>query len=170
MPRKVIKKIVPSPDLIKGNKKLSFMHKIMQDPNLFHINRKSAASAFAIGLFMCYIPMPFQMIPAAFLATIFKANLPLSISLVWISNPLTMPPMFYFAYQVGIWTTGWQEYEFSFHPTLEWLTSSISTIGAPFLLGCLICACFLSFVSYFGILLLWRWSVVRDWQKRSEKI
>ena len=36
-----------------------------------------------------------------YFAVVFRANLPLSVAGVWISNPITMPPMMYFAYLFG---------------------------------------------------------------------
>lgn len=41
------------------------------------------------------------MLIAAPSAIIFSANLPISIALVWISNPITMPFIFYLAYKLG---------------------------------------------------------------------
>jgi uncharacterized protein (DUF2062 family) len=49
-----------------------------------------------VGLFCAFIPVPFQMLLAAPSAIIFSANLPVSIALVWITNPITMPPIFFF--------------------------------------------------------------------------
>lgn len=167
MPRKTIKRIIPAPESIRANKSLSFLGTLLHDPNLFHINRKSTAGAFAVGLFMAFMPIPSQMIVAAIIAGIVRVNLPLSVALVWISNPITMPPMFYFAYKVGVWVTGAPEHNFAFELSLTWLQQSISTFGPTFLFGCFICGAVCSLLGYIGIRLLWRWSVVNDWQKRK---
>lgn len=167
MPRRVLKRIVPAPESIRANKSLGILGKLLHDPNLFHINRKSAAGAFAVGLFMSFVPIPSQMIVAALVAAIIRVNLPLSVGLVWISNPFTMAPMFYFAYKVGVWATGAPEHEFAFELSLEWLKSSIVSLGPSFLVGCFICATVSSALGYLSIRLIWRWSVVRDWQKRN---
>ena len=168
MPRKTIKRFIPSPDCFRTNKKLSFLGSWLHDPNLFHINRKSAAGAFAVGLFMAFMPIPSQMVAAAIVAALIRVNLPLSVALVWITNPITMPPIFYFAYKVGVWATGAPEYEFHVQLSLTWLKSSIVTLGPSFLAGCLICGIVSASLGYVSIRLLWRWSVVRDWQKRQK--
>lgn len=160
---------MPAPDSLRANKKLGILGSILHDPNLFHINRRSAAGAFAVGLFTAFLPIPSQMIVAAIFAAVARVNLPLSVALVWVSNPITMPPMFYFAYKVGVWTTGAPEYSFAFELSWEWLKSSVVQLGPAFLAGCLICGVFFGLVGYFGIRLLWRWSVVRDWQRRQKR-
>lgn len=95
MPRRLFKRYMPTPDSIKGNKSLRFLGKLIHDPNLWHLNRHSVARAMAIGLFWAMIPMPMQMLAAAAVAIPLRANLPISIGLVWLTNPITMPPIFY---------------------------------------------------------------------------
>ncbi|WP_159217560.1 DUF2062 domain-containing protein, partial [Klebsiella pneumoniae] len=79
---------------------------VLYNPNLWCLNRRSAAGAFAVGLFMAFVPLPSQMIMAAGLAIVLGVNLPLSIALVWITNPITMPVIFYFTYKLGAWLMG----------------------------------------------------------------
>ena len=43
---------------------------------------------------------------ASVLAIVSRCNLPVAFALVWITNPLTIPPMFYFAYRLGAWLLG----------------------------------------------------------------
>lgn len=166
MPRKFIKRFMPDHDVIKRQKALRVFGNVLYNPNLWCLNRRSAAGAFAVGLFMAFVPLPSQMIMAAGVAIMFGVNLPLSIALVWITNPITMPVIFYFTYKVGAWLMGTPTQSFHFELTWEFLFNQMSTIGPPFLLGCAVCAVLASLIGYFGIRGLWRYSVVRSWQKR----
>lgn len=167
MPKKFIKRWMPDHHTIKNNKHLKIFGDLLHNANLWHLNRKSVAKAFAVGLFFAFIPVPFQMVLAAGMAIIVHANLPLSIALVWITNPLTMPAIFYFCYLVGTWILGVPEQGFSFQASWQWIVDSVSTIGPSFLLGCGVLATIFSIIGYFGIQALWRYSVSREWEKRK---
>ena len=167
MPKKLLKKYMPTPESIKANKNLRFLGDKLHEPNLWHLNRRSVSSAFAIGLLVAWIPTPGQMLIAATLAFYFRANLPIAAALVWITNPLTMPPMFYFAYRVGLWSLNQPSPADDFEFSKESIMSSLSEIGGPFLFGCGILGIIFAIVGYFGIRLFWRWHVVNQWKKRS---
>lgn len=167
MPRKIIKKYLPDHHTIKQSRAINMFGSLLHDANLWHLNRKSARGAFAIGLFNAFIPVPFQMWLSAFAAIVFKVNLPLSVGLVWISNPLTMPPLFYACYLVGEWILGPTGQDFAFELSWDWLVASLSTIGPTFLFGCITVACFAALVSYFAIDWLWRYSVASAWKQRK---
>ncbi|WP_251359948.1 DUF2062 domain-containing protein [Kangiella sp. TOML190] len=169
MPRKFFKKISPDPKTIKENKFLSIFGNWLHEPQLWHLNRYSASAAFAIGLFCAFIPVPFQMIIAAALAIGLKANLPISIATCWVTNPLTIPPMFYFAYKVGTWILGAPVEDFVFELSMEWLQNELLAIWKPFLLGCLICAIAAGLLGYVTIQLAWRYHVVMAWRARKER-
>ncbi|PAJ75405.1 flagellar biosynthesis protein FlhF [Pseudoalteromonas sp. NBT06-2] len=168
MAKKIIQRFLPDHDKIKNNKSLKIFGSLLHDANLWHLNRRSARGAFAIGLFFAFIPVPFQMLLAAALAIPFRVNLPLSIALVWITNPLTMTPIFYGSYLVGATVLGQHGQDFSFAPTVQWLIDSLSTIGPAFILGSLICASVAALIGYFGIDVLWQTSVRRAWKKRHK--
>ncbi|MEI8595902.1 MULTISPECIES: DUF2062 domain-containing protein [Photobacterium] len=166
MPRQLIKRFLPSPEMIKNHKALKVFGTVLHNPNLWCLNRRSASGAFAVGLFMAYVPLPSQMIMAAGLAILFGVNLPLSVSLVWITNPITMPVMFYAAYKLGAWLMNVPYQPFHFELSWAFLEQQMNQIGPPFLLGCLVCGTICALIGYFGIRGFWRYSVVRSWNRR----
>ncbi len=167
MPKKLLKKYIPSTESIKANKNLTFLGDKLHDPNLWHLNRRSVSAAFAIGLFAAWIPTPGQMAIAAIFALYFRANLPISVALVWITNPLTMPPMFYFAYLVGLWALGQPAPSADFVFSIDSIMASLGDIGGPFLFGCLILGVISAIAGYFGIRFYWRQHVIKQWQQRA---
>ena len=168
MPKKIIKKYMPDPDRLKQQKSLQFLGDRLHDPNLWHLNRRSISLAFAIGLFSAWIPIPGQMAIAAVMAFYARANLPISVALVWVTNPLTMPPMFYFAYIVGLWSLGQSLPDADFEFTLDGVMSGISDIGGPFLFGCLILGIISAVIGYFGIRLYWKYHIIKQWKARKK--
>lgn len=169
MPKKTIKRFMPDHHTIKNNKYLQIFGNLLHDANLWHLNRRSVAKAFAVGLFFAFIPVPFQMVLAAGIAIIVHANLPLAITLVWITNPLTMPAIFYACYMVGAWVLNTSEQDFIFEASWQWVLDSVSTIGPAFLLGCALLAVIFSILGYVSIHLLWRYSVIKEWNKRQDR-
>ena len=101
MPKKFIRRFLPEPQAVKNNKILRVFGSVLHEPNLWHLNRRSAAGGFCIGLFFAFWPVPFQMWLSAGVAIPFRANLPLSVATVWVTNPFTIPPIFYAAYKIG---------------------------------------------------------------------
>ena len=169
MPKRIIKRFMPDHEKIRDHKHLKILGPLVKDPNLLHLNRRSVSGAFAVGLFMAWVPVPFQMLLAAIAAVIVRVNLPISVALVWITNPLTMPPMFYFSYKVGTWILGESPKNINFELSMEWLNQSLGTIWQPFLLGCFITGVACSLASYFVIKYLWRAKVIQNWNERKEK-
>jgi uncharacterized protein (DUF2062 family) len=167
MPKKFIKRFMPNHNVIREHKHLRIFGSLLHDPNLFHLNRRSVAGAFAVGLFCAWVPIPFQMVLAAALAIPLRVNLPVSVALVWFSNPLTMPPLFYFAYALGTWILGIPERKFHFELSFEWLGSGLAAVWEPFLLGCFVMAVTSSFLGYVIMRLLWRISILRKLKKKN---
>ena len=70
---------------------------------------EAIALGAAIGIFVAFTPtVGFQMLIAAALATVFRANRLAAIVPVWITNPATIPFIFLFVYRVGtlVWWDG----------------------------------------------------------------
>ena len=168
MPKKTIQRFLPDPNKIRHHKTLRIFGRLLQDANLWHLNRRSARGAFAVGLFFAFIPVPFQMVLAAATAIVFRVNLPISATLVWLTNPLTMPPIFYGSYLVGTLVLNQPEQHFAFELNWAWFEQSIETIGPAFLVGSLVCASIASIIGYFGIDILWRRSIVNARAARNK--
>lgn len=169
MPKNFIKKYLPDPDSIREHKALGFLGAMIHDANLWHLNRHSVTKAFAIGLFWGCIPMPFQMVAAALCAIRFNANLPLSVALVWFSNPLTMPPIFYFEYLIGTWILDMPPMAFEYELSAAWLKDKLYEIGVPLYLGSLVSGTVLSATGYLIISKLWRQNVIKRWHLRQQR-
>ncbi len=168
MPRKFIKRFLPDHQTVKNQRALRIFGTILHEPNLWHLNRRSASGAFGIGLFFAFWPVPFQMWLSAATAIPFRANLPLSVATVWITNPFTMPPIFYGAYKLGSTVLGTKAQAFEFELSWQWVVNSISTIGPAFLVGCGLCSVIFGLIGYYGLNWVWRWSVVKAWQARRQ--
>ena len=167
MPKHLFKRYLPEHHKIKNHKHLRFFGRLLHEENLWHLNRVSTSRAFAIGLFAAFMPIPFQMVLAAALAILWRANLPVSVVLVWITNPVTMPPIFYFAYKVGAIILRTPPHAFNFEPSWQWLSNKIDIIWEPLLLGSLVCGIISAIIGYFAIQLFWRLWIMRAWHRRK---
>ena len=141
---------------------------ILDDPNLFHLTRHSVSTAMLAGLFTAFIPLPFQMPLAAILAFWLGCNLPISLALVWITNPVTVLPIFTGCYWLGSWLLGVETLDITVQIDWQWIKTEGINIWQPLLIGSLFCGIVFGGVGYFGTHLLWRWHVVYNWEKRKQ--
>ncbi len=167
MPKKTLKLLIPSPARMREIRSLHLLGDWIYASNLWHINRYSASMAFFVGLFVAFMPVPGQMVLAALLAVLLSCNLPLSVGLVWITNPVTMPAIYFLAYKVGAMIIDVPLKDVAFELSIYWLSHSLETIWRPFLLGCLICGLLFGSMGYFVISMLWRWRVAHHWHQRK---
>ncbi|OIO70263.1 MAG: DUF2062 domain-containing protein [Zetaproteobacteria bacterium CG_4_9_14_3_um_filter_49_83] len=169
MPRAFFKRYVPDHETIKSHKSLRFFGKLLHLPCLWHFSRKSVAMAVAVGLYCAMMPIPFQMVLAAAMAIMLQANLPISVALVWLTNPITMPPVYYGAYKFGAWVTSTPPHEFDFEPSLNWVLHGMTATWQPFLIGCFLLGLILAVSGYFFVYFLWRFLVLKKWRERPHR-
>ena len=73
------------------------------------------ALSVAIGIFVTWTPtIGLQMIITVLLCWLFRANKVVGVPFVWISNPLTIVPIYYPNYVVGCWLLGGEYGDFDF--------------------------------------------------------
>ena len=169
MPRHFFKRIMPNVTHIKNHPRLQFFGKLLHDPNLWHLHRRPIAGGVAVGLFAAFVPIPLQMLLAAALAIWFRVNLPLSVSLIWLTNPITIPPLFYLIYSLGNFLLGRPNCDIELEFSLEWLLQMLDLIWLPTLLGTLVVAISSAFLGYWLVCGLWRYQVVRAWRSRHRR-
>lgn len=166
MPRNFLKKYF-SKQKFKDDPSFSIFGEFIHDQNLWHMRRRSVAGACAIGLFSAFIPIPFQMVLAAGLAIIFRCNLPISVALVWVTNPITIPPLFFLAYKIGTFLTDTHLGPFDFELSLNWMFIELRERWKPFLVGCLFTGTVAGLFGFIVARVLWRIRVVSFWHKRK---
>lgn len=167
MPKHLFRRYLPDKQKLKQYKSLRLFGELLHNQNLWHLNRYSVSWAFAVGLFSAFLPIPFQMAVAAVLALIVKANLPLSVSLVWLTNPITMPPVFYFTYKVGAYLMQRPPLGIKFELSLEWINTQLHHIWQPLLLGSLVCGILSGLIGFVTVRVLWRIWTARAWKRRK---
>jgi uncharacterized protein (DUF2062 family) len=168
MPRKFLKRLLPGPERLRSNRQVRLFGRLLEDPFLLHLNRRSVAGGIAVGLFMAFMPVPIQMLLAALASILLRVNIILAVTLVWITNPVTIPPIFFFTYSVGTWILGAPVNPAAFEPTLEWFWSRFADIWQPLVLGSVLVGGVVSLAAYGLIHLLWRMHVLRHWQRRRQ--
>ena len=169
MPRKLLKQLLPGEEKLRDDQQLKLLGPMLHNPNLWHLTRSSVATAVSVGLLIAFVPAPGQMLLAATMAILIGCNLPIAVAGVLVSNPLTMPPLFYGAYRVGAWLLGETTHKVQFEVSVEWLSTQLSGIWQPFLLGCLICGLACALVGNIAIRLIWRLHVWRRWRERKAR-
>lgn len=152
---------------------------------LWQFNRKSVAGGLAVGLFFGILSPFAQILLAAIGAIVLRVNLPVAAFATLSTNPLTVPPLYYAAYQLGSFLTASDEdirhlagsgtaqnyYDQlgqvlrSFPLFIEWALS----FGLPLMLGLAIIATVSAILGYVAVSLLWQLSVRLRWHKRRRR-
>ncbi|MGE4570248.1 MAG: DUF2062 domain-containing protein [Gammaproteobacteria bacterium] len=162
--KKFLRKYTPH----RSKVNLGWLDKHLQNPCLWNWNRKSISKAFAVGLFCAFLPIPFQMVVAAALAVVFSANILLSVALVWVTNPITMGPIFYFLYKLGCIVLDTQidpNFTFSWDYLREVIASGLPAL----LIGSLMVASTSAIVGYTTIQWMYRHKVgkrIKRWKRQ----
>jgi hypothetical protein len=159
---------MPDPSTIREHKSLRFLGTLLHEPNLWHLNRHSVARAMAVGLFAAFLPIPLQMLLAAILAISVRGNIPIAVSLVWLTNPITIPIVFYCTYQAGAWLMDVPARSLPDKLTWEWISGELSTLWQPFLLGSVVAGLAFAALGYSLTMTYWRWWVSRQWKRRKQ--
>ena len=154
MIRKTLKKT-------SSHKKLrEFIKKYKIPPEYLSTNRKMISRGVLIGLFIAFIPMPMQMAAVLLFVPFVRFNVPIALAMCWLSNPITMPPMYYMEYLTGSFLLGIEPEPVEM--TLEWFKNNLDNIFIPLYFGTAMYSIFGSLTAYFLVNFLWKNSVEKE--------
>jgi uncharacterized protein (DUF2062 family) len=111
--------------------------------------------------------MPMQMLAVIAVTPFMKFNVPIAIAMVWLSNPFTMPPMYYMEYLTGNFILGYEGIA-NIELTLEWFSDNMGNIFIPLYVGTAFYSIVVSSLVYF--LLNWFWVRSVKEERESKKV
>ena len=179
MPRRLFLRLTagvrPAIDAITAHPLVRRHFPALADPDVWHLNRRSAARAVAVGLFCGLIPGPLQAASAIAGSLAVRANFPLAVATTFYTNPLTIVPLYVVAYEYGrlffpgappavVATLPWSE------GASQWLAALLAwmaELGKPLAVGLVLLAVTLAAIGWGGVRLAWRWHTVRAWRRRA---
>jgi len=90
-----------------------------------------------------------------------RFNVPIAISMVWLSNPITMPFMYYMEYLTGNFILGYDGIK-DVELTLDWFSQNWDSIVIPLYVGTAFYSIVVSYLIYILINRLWIYSIERE--------
>jgi uncharacterized protein len=169
------RRVQPAIDKITSHPAVLRYFPALADPDLWHLNRRSAARAVAIGLFCGLIPGPLQIAGAIILCLVVRANFPVAAVMTFYTNPFTIVPLYVVAYEYGrlffpdaapsaAWTLPHSAGLTEWMPALlHWMAQ----LGKPLAVGLVLLALTLAAIGWVAVRLAWRWHAVWAWRRRA---
>lgn len=133
------------------------------------------ALGVAIGMFVTFTPtIGFQMGLVVFFAWMLRANKVVGVPLVWISNPATLVPIYWFCYKVGAtvirseavnaqWWRGWAHPPAAWMPKVEFYWTRFIAIAWPLWVGGCVVGLVTGYPSYLSVYYVVRRYRMRRW-------
>jgi len=164
--KQFFQRYLPDPHQLRSHKNLRFLGDLLHDPRLWHFSRRSTVRGLAAGMFFAFVPVPWQMLLAATAAALLRFNMPVAVAMVWITNPLTIPPIAFVNYRFGAWLLGTPPLEWAFEPSLDWFLKRAGDLGWPLLVGSLTTGVLASAATFAIVDLLWRRRIINKFRRR----
>ena len=142
---------------------------ILAHPVYFSASRRAVGGGLWLGLFVGLLPIPGQTIVVVLGALLFRVNLPVAAITIWVSNPITFVPIFYFAYQIGAALMGIPIETIPAEPSWNWITDEIALRWKPLMYGSLIMSVSVASTVYLVFSFFWHVSVVYRYRRRHQR-
>jgi uncharacterized protein len=167
MPRRVFKPLSRQRHRWKARWFMRPFSTLLENPAYWSLNRRNVTRAFALGLFLAFVPLPIHALLATAVALILRLNIPAAVIATFITNPLTVVPMFVGAYWVGCNLLSVTPDPIHFEMSWNWFTTQLVPIWKPFLLGCFVLGLVTALTGYVLLGGLWHLSLVVKYHRRK---
>jgi uncharacterized protein (DUF2062 family) len=134
------------------------------------VRRENVARAFAIGLFIAFLPIPPHSAWAPLAALALRANIPVAFATVWISNPFTVVPITFFAYWLGTVILRMPMSHFAFELTWDWMLGELPYVWKPLLTGSLLLSIIAATLGYSFLHWIWRRGILFRYHRRRRAL
>jgi uncharacterized protein (DUF2062 family) len=166
MPRKFLRRYLPTPRRVSKEWYLRPLSAMLHDPALWAIHRKGVAKAVALGLFMAMLPIPGHTVLAGLAAVLIRVNLPVTLAAVFVTNPVTMVPVFLITYRLGAGLLGIEPQPVEIDLSLQHLSLELARYWWPLLVGGLLLGALSSALGYLIVNVVWRTAISIKYRQR----
>lgn len=142
---------------------------VFGDAAYWSINRRNVTRAVALGFFIAFLP-PFipHTLMALLCAIALRVNIPVTLAAIFITNPVTMVPLYYAAYWSGCYVLGLTPLtKLPRASPDDWLPAFHGPFLEPFVLGCLLLGLVAALAGYILLGASWHLSLVYKFYKRK---
>ena len=170
-----LKRHIPTRDTVHQHRLLRPLAPHLTEPALWRLTRRSVPRAVAIGLFVGVIVPIMHTLLAALFAIPLRANVAVAAVVTLVINPLTIPPLYYAAYRVGVWELH-QNAPLATAMGADRMSTELGRIlfwthyaSGPIALGILTIAVGASLLGYGATAVAWRSRLANRWRIRRRR-
>jgi uncharacterized protein len=145
---------------------------LVLDRGCWTFHRHSVTRAFALGLFIAFIPpspLPVHLVTCVILGVLFRLNLPVLFATVFVSNPFTWVPQVVGSVWVGAKLMGMDLVPFLHTLKHRNLGAQVHELWAPLLLGALVLGLAAAGAGYVLAQCAWRARVLYQLRRRRAR-
>jgi uncharacterized protein len=171
--RRWLKRITPDRQTLEAHWILRHFAALFLDRACWTFNRHGVTRAFALGLFIAFIPptplLPVHLVCCALLGVYFRLNLPVLFTTVFVSNPFTWLPQIAGSLWVGAKLMGLDFMPFMREIRHQTFWNNVSELWPPLLLGALVLGTIAGLSGYVLAQCVWRARVLHHLRRRRAR-
>jgi uncharacterized protein (DUF2062 family) len=168
-----LKRITPDRHILEAHWCLKHFTSVLMDRGCWTFHRHSVTRAFALGLFIAFIPptplLPVHLIACTFLGMYFRLNLPVMFATVFVSNPFTWFPQIAGSLWVGAKLMGLDLMPVLHAVNHQSFWTDISGLWEPLLLGALVLGLCTATLGFILAQVAWRARVILHLRHRRAR-
>ncbi|HEX9181870.1 MAG TPA: DUF2062 domain-containing protein [Burkholderiales bacterium] len=147
-----LRALLPSADRLASVRGLRWLKPLAAKRELWRLDRRRVALGLSVGAFFGVMVPVAQILVATAVAFALRANLPAAALGTFVSNPLTIAPLYAAAYAAGAAVLGLP---------LELPAMDLAAVGRPLLVGAALLALALAATAWLTVEALWRLAALR---------